>query len=118
MFISLEVLYYQMLGAKIKSNVVIDSRLLNIVNALRFSRDGTFNTYTQLAPGAVIPDGATYGPHVSSHDDPSPDLHVQYSGAAPPLSISAPTVYAQNAPHTHSASNAGFGFFLMEEIHI
>ncbi|KAH9945157.1 acetyl-CoA synthetase-like protein [Epithele typhae] len=110
----LEVLYYRMLGAKIGRDVVIDSRarlgecdLLTLHDGCRIDnalvrgfcveRDGCFrldpivvgrgatvNTYTQLAPGAVIPDGATYGPHASSHDDPSPDRHAQYNRAALP----------------------------------
>ncbi|KAH9923148.1 uncharacterized protein BXZ73DRAFT_103944 [Epithele typhae] len=41
------------------------------------------NTYTQLAPDTVIPDGTTA-----------------------PLSVSVPTASTQHAPHTHSASNA------------
>ncbi|KAI0673689.1 acetyl-CoA synthetase-like protein [Trametes maxima] len=100
---ALEAIYLRMLGAKIGKDVRIDSRaklaeydLLTLHDGCRIDnalvrgfcieRDGCFrldpivigrgatvNTYTQVAPGAVIPDGAVYGPHASSHDEPSPD---------------------------------------------
>ena len=95
----LEILYYRMLGARIGRDVIIDPEaklaeydLLTLHDGCRIDkslmrgfcveRDGCFrlepivigrgaivNTYTQLAPGAVVPDGATYGPHASSHDE-------------------------------------------------
>lgn len=98
---SLEKLYYRSLGAHIGNNVRIDKKarlgefdLLTLkdgcsidtalVRGFCVERDGYFrldnivvgrravvNTYTQLSPGADIPDGAVYGPHASSHDDPS-----------------------------------------------
>lgn len=98
---SLEKLYYRMLGAHIGSNVRIDKKAMlgeydlitlkdgcsvdtALVRGFCIERDGYFrldritvgrravvNTYTQLSPGANIPDGAVYGPHASSHDDPS-----------------------------------------------
>ncbi|CDO73079.1 hypothetical protein BN946_scf185007.g133 [Trametes cinnabarina] len=104
---SLEMMYLRMLGAKIGRDVRIDSRaklaefdLLTLHDGCRIDnalvrgfcveRDGCFrldpivigrgatvNTYTQVAPGAVIPDGAVYGPHASSHDEPSPDFLSQ-----------------------------------------
>ncbi|TBU54904.1 acetyl-CoA synthetase-like protein [Dichomitus squalens] len=111
---SLEIFYFRMLGARIGRDVIIDSKaklaefdLLTLHDGCRIDnalvrgfcveRDGCFrlepivigrgaivNTYTQLAPGAVVPDGATYGPHASSHDEPSPDSHAQYGRAAVP----------------------------------
>jgi hypothetical protein len=98
---SLEVLYYRMLGARIGKNVRIDknARLgefdlltlrdgccidASLIRGFCVERNGYFrldkivvgrraviNTYTQLSPGAVIPDGVVYGPHASSHDEPS-----------------------------------------------
>ncbi|PIL31438.1 transporter [Ganoderma sinense ZZ0214-1] len=109
---SLEILYYRMLGARVGRNVKIDPKaklaefdLLTLHDDCRIDnalvrgfcveRDGCFrlepivigrgavvNTYTQIAPGAAIPDGATYGPHASSHDEPSPDTHAQYGRGA------------------------------------
>ncbi|KAI0363536.1 acetyl-CoA synthetase-like protein [Pilatotrama ljubarskyi] len=100
---SLEILYLRLLGAKIGNDVHISSNaklgeydLLTLHDGCRIDnalvrgfcveRDGCFrldsivvgrgatiNTYTQVAPGAVIPDGAVYGPHASSHDEPSPN---------------------------------------------
>ncbi|KAI0639967.1 acetyl-CoA synthetase-like protein [Trametes polyzona] len=103
----LEVLYLRMLGAKIGKDVSIDSNaklaefdLLTLHDGCRIDnalvrgfcveRDGCFrldpivigrgatiNTYTQVAPGAMIPDGEVYGPHASSHDEPSPPFLAQ-----------------------------------------
>ena len=111
---SLEIIYYRMLGARIGKGVKIDPQaklaefdLLTLHDDCRIDnslirgfcveRDGCFrldpivigrgavvNTYTQIAPGAAIPDGATYGPHASSHDDPSPDTHAHYGRGAIP----------------------------------
>ncbi|KAF8997871.1 AMP-dependent synthetase and ligase [Cyathus striatus] len=50
-------------------------RLDNIV----IGRGTTINTYTQISPGAVIPDGLVYGPHASSHDAPSPPSFSAYN---------------------------------------
>ncbi|KAI0828951.1 acetyl-CoA synthetase-like protein [Trametes gibbosa] len=104
---SLEILYFRMMGAKIGRNVSIDSNAklaefdlltlhdgCHIDNALIrgfcveregcfrldpvvIGRGATVNTYTQVAPGAVIPDGEVYGPHASSHDEPSPPFLAQ-----------------------------------------
>ena len=127
---SLEIIYYRMLGARIGKDVQIDSKarlaeydLLTLHDGCRIDnalvrgfcveregcfrlepivigRGATVNTYTQLAPGAVIPDGATYGPHASSHDQPSPDGHAQYNRAAIPqphwalkLFVAAPIIF-------------------------
>ncbi|TFK88643.1 acetyl-CoA synthetase-like protein [Polyporus arcularius HHB13444] len=111
---SLEIIYYRLLGARIGRDVYIDPKaklaeydLLTLHDGCRIDnalvrgfcveregcfrlepivigRGATVNTYTQLAPGAVIPDGATYGPHASSHEQPSPDGHAQYNRAAIP----------------------------------
>ena len=111
---SLEIIYYRMLGARIGKDVQIDPKarlaefdLLTLHDGCRIDnalvrgfcveRDGRFrldrivvgrgatiNTYTQLAPGAVIPDGATYGPHASSHDQPSPDTLARSNRASIP----------------------------------
>ncbi|OJT04465.1 hypothetical protein TRAPUB_4735 [Trametes pubescens] len=108
---TLEVLYLRMMGATIGKNVSIDSRAklaeydlltlhdgCQIDNALVrgfcverggcfrldpivIGRGATVNTYTQVAPGAVIPDGAVFGPHASSHDEPSPDYLAQANRA-------------------------------------
>ncbi|OBZ77802.1 putative peroxisomal-coenzyme A synthetase [Grifola frondosa] len=102
----LEFLYFRALGAHIGENVRIDkSARLSELDLLTFKdgcrvdkavvrgfcieRDGYFrldpiiigrnaavNTYTQISPGAIVPDGAIYGPHASSHDEPSPDDYV------------------------------------------
>jgi hypothetical protein len=37
------------------------------------------NTFTQIAPGARIPNGAVYGPHVSSRDSPSPRSYAVFN---------------------------------------
>lgn len=42
-------------------------------------KNATINTYTQIAPGAIIPDGAVFGPHASSHEQPSPESFVKYN---------------------------------------
>ncbi|KAJ7262978.1 acetyl-CoA synthetase-like protein [Mycena rebaudengoi] len=106
---SLEILYYRFLGARIGKNVKIDTEAgLGEFDLLTFSdgcvvdnalirgfcveREGFFtldrvsigrhaviNTHTQIAPGAVIADGAVYGPHTSSHDAPSPEGFASYS---------------------------------------
>ncbi|KAJ7455806.1 acetyl-CoA synthetase-like protein [Mycena latifolia] len=106
---SLEILYYRLLGAHIGKNVIIDKQaklgeydLLTfgdgcvvdnaLIRGFCVEREGFFtldritvgryaviNTYTQISPGAVIPDGAVYGPHASSHDAPSPEGFAAYS---------------------------------------
>ncbi|KAF8998261.1 acetyl-CoA synthetase-like protein [Cyathus striatus] len=106
---SMEILYYRLLGAKIGKNVLIHNQarlrefdLLHIGDGCRIDaalvrgfcveRDGyfrldniiigrgvTINTYTQISPGAVIPDGLVYGPHASSHDAPSPPSFSAYN---------------------------------------
>ena len=106
---SLTVLYYRLLGAKIGANVSIDSKaklgeydLLTIHDGCRIDRshirpfcverEGFFrlqgitlgrcvviNTYTTIAPGACIPDSAVYGPHASSHDQPTPKSYAAYN---------------------------------------
>ncbi|KDQ51063.1 hypothetical protein JAAARDRAFT_140877 [Jaapia argillacea MUCL 33604] len=106
---SLELTYYRLLGAKIGKDVRIEKMaklgeydLLTIHDGARIDkallrgfcveRDGYFrldkivigkgavlNTYTQISPGAVIPDGAVYGPHASSYDDAVPESHSSYN---------------------------------------
>lgn len=46
---------------------------------IRIGKDVTINTYTQIAPGATLPDGTVFGPHASSHERPSPDSFVKYN---------------------------------------
>ncbi|KAJ6584019.1 acetyl-CoA synthetase-like protein [Mycena vulgaris] len=105
----LEIVYYRLLGARIGRNVKIDTDArLGEFDLLTFGdgctidnvsirgfcveREGIFtldkvtigqhaviNTYTQISPGAVIPDGAVYGPHASSHDAPSPGSFAAYA---------------------------------------
>ncbi|KAJ7124381.1 acetyl-CoA synthetase-like protein [Mycena epipterygia] len=106
---SLNVIYYQLLGARIGKNVTIDIEarlgefdLLTfgdgcvvdnaLIRGFCVEREGFFtldkviigryaiiNTYTQISPGAVIPDGAVYGPHASSYDVPAPEGFAAYS---------------------------------------
>jgi hypothetical protein len=103
---SLEILYYRLLGAHIGKGVTIDKQarlgeydLLTfgdgcvvdnaLIRGFCVEREGFFtldrisignyaiiNTYTQLSPGAKIPNNAVYGPHASSHDAPAPDEFV------------------------------------------
>ncbi|KAH9846200.1 acetyl-CoA synthetase-like protein [Lenzites betulinus] len=104
---ALEVLYLRLMGAKIGRGVAIDASatlaefdLLTLHDGCRIDnalvrgfcveregcfrldpvvigRGATVNTYTQVAPGAVIPDGEVYGPHASSHDPPAPPFLAQ-----------------------------------------
>ncbi|KAI0360304.1 acetyl-CoA synthetase-like protein [Trametes cingulata] len=103
----LEFLYYRLMGAHIGKNVKIEksARLAEfdllyfedgcridkaLVRGFCVERDGFFrldpvvvgrnaavNTYTNISPGAIIPEGAVYGPHSSSFDEPSPDDYNQ-----------------------------------------
>ncbi|EAU90635.2 AMP-dependent synthetase and ligase [Coprinopsis cinerea okayama7 len=103
------VLYYRLLGAKIGKDVQIDPSaqlgecdLLTLQDGCRIDaavvrgfcveRDrfirldrivigarAVLNTYTTIAPGAILPDGAVYGPHASSHDLPSPRSYAAYN---------------------------------------
>ncbi|KAJ7098543.1 AMP-dependent synthetase and ligase [Mycena belliarum] len=105
----LEVLYYRLLGARIGKNVqidkhaklgeydlltfgdgcVVDNALIRgfcveregffTLDRITVGRNAVINTYTQISPGAVIPDNAVYGPHASSHDTPSPESFSAYS---------------------------------------
>ncbi|OBZ79799.1 hypothetical protein A0H81_01490 [Grifola frondosa] len=127
---SLELLYYRLLGARIGRDVKIDKTatlgefdLLTLHDGCRIDkslvrgfcveRDGCFrlepivigrgaviNTYTNISPGAVIPDGAVYGPHASSYDEPSPSGHAKYNRAFVPTShwalkvfVAAPIIF-------------------------
>ncbi|KAJ7607839.1 acetyl-CoA synthetase-like protein [Mycena polygramma] len=106
---SLEILYYRLLGARIGRNVRIEKGaklgeydLLTFRDGCRVDtalirgfcveREGFFrldnvvigekaivNTFTQIAPGAVIGDGTVYGPHASSHDTPSPRSYAAFN---------------------------------------
>jgi hypothetical protein len=106
---SLEKLYYRMLGARIGKNVRIHKKAdlgefdlltlrdgccldASLVRGFCVERDGYFrldkivvgrkavvNTYTKISPGAVIADGQVYGPHASSHDDPSHKSSAAYN---------------------------------------
>lgn len=42
-------------------------------------KDSIINTYTQIAPGATIPDNTVWGPHSSSHEHPMPTDFVNYN---------------------------------------
>ena len=98
-----------MLGATIGKNVRIDKKArlgefdlltlrdgccidTSLVRGFCVERDGYFrldkivvgrrafvNTFTQLSPGAIIPDGAVYGPHASSYDEPSHKSSAAYN---------------------------------------
>ncbi|KAI9061574.1 acetyl-CoA synthetase-like protein [Trametes sanguinea] len=104
---TLEFLYFRLMGAHIGKDVKIDksARLAEfdllyfedgcridraLVRGFCVERDGFFrldpvvvgrnaavNTYTNISPGAIIPEGAVYGPHSSSFDEPSPDDYNQ-----------------------------------------
>ncbi|KAJ7753545.1 acetyl-CoA synthetase-like protein [Mycena metata] len=106
---SLEILYYRLLGAHIGKGVkidkhaklgefdlltfndgcVIDNALIRgfcveregffTLDTVSIGRYATVNTYTQIAPGASIPDGAVYGPHASSYDPSAPQAFSAYS---------------------------------------
>lgn len=101
----MEKLYYRLLGAKIGKDVRIENsaRLLEVdlieigdgahidkalvrgfcveregyfrLNRVTIGRGAVLNSYTQIAPGAVIPEVTVYGPHSSSHEAPSPQSH-------------------------------------------
>jgi len=105
----LTILYYRLLGAKIGTNVSIDPKarlgeydLLTIHDGCRIDRshirpfcverEGLFrlqsitlgrcvviNTYTSIAPGACISDSTVYGPHASSHDQPTSKSYAAYN---------------------------------------
>ncbi|KAK0214939.1 acetyl-CoA synthetase-like protein [Armillaria fumosa] len=106
---ALEKLYFRLLGAHIGKNVHIAHKaklgeydLIRLEDGCRLDtalirgfcveRDGQFrldniiigknavvNTYTQVAPGAHIPDGAVYGPHSSSNEAPSPPEYAAFN---------------------------------------
>jgi hypothetical protein len=46
---------------------------------IEIGRNAIINTYTQIAPGAQIPDGSVWGPHASSHEHSSPSEFVKYN---------------------------------------
>jgi hypothetical protein len=46
------------------------------LDRITIGRKAVVNTYTQIAPGAIIKEGTVYGPHASSHDQPSPKSFV------------------------------------------
>lgn len=105
-------LYCRLLGARVGKNVWIDNTaslgefdLLTfedgcrvdkaLVRGFAVERNGHFrlapiligrnaviNTFTQVAPGARIPDSAVFGPHASSHEQPSPPSFMQYNRTA------------------------------------
>ncbi|KAJ7140577.1 acetyl-CoA synthetase-like protein [Mycena crocata] len=105
----LELLYFRLLGARIGKNVkiskeatlgefdlitlgdgcVVDSASIRgfcveregffTLDKVVVGRSAVINTYTQISPGAVIPDGAVYGPHASSYDAPSPEGFATYN---------------------------------------
>jgi carbonic anhydrase/acetyltransferase-like protein (isoleucine patch superfamily) len=49
------------------------------LDRIRIGARATVNTYTQLAPGAIIGDDEVFGPHSSSHDEPSPRSYQIYN---------------------------------------
>ncbi|KAF7353532.1 Acetyl-CoA synthetase-like protein [Mycena sanguinolenta] len=106
---SLEILYYRLLGARIGKGVRISKHArLGEYDLLTFSdgcvvdkalirgfcveREGFFtldrisigkyamvNTYTQISPGAAVPDGSVFGPHASSYDASAPESFTAYN---------------------------------------
>ena len=106
---SLRILYFKMLGARIGKGVLLSDNVelgevdlitlgdgckidhskirgfcverdgLFRLNRVNIGREAVINTYTVIAPGSSIPDAAVYGPHASSHDDPSPPSYAAYN---------------------------------------
>ncbi|KAF9563625.1 acetyl-CoA synthetase-like protein [Agrocybe pediades] len=106
---SLILLYYRLLGARIGRDVHLEenARLFEadlvtledgcridatVLRGFSVERDGCFrlapvsigrkafvNSYTNISPGAHIPDGVVYGPHASSYDEPSPKSYAAYN---------------------------------------
>ncbi|KAJ3968881.1 acetyl-CoA synthetase-like protein [Lentinula raphanica] len=102
-------LYYRLLGARIGKDVSISKHaqlgefdLLTLEDGCRVDtslvrgfcveREGCFrlepitigrraviNSYTQISPGAEIPEGTVYGPHASSHESSSPPSFAAYN---------------------------------------
>ncbi|KAF7353378.1 Peroxisomal-coenzyme a synthetase [Mycena sanguinolenta] len=111
---SLEILYYRLLGAHIGKGVriskharlgeydlltfgdgcVVDNALIRgfcverdglfTLDRISIGRFATVNTYTQISPGAVIPDGSVYGPHASSYDAAAPERFAAYNKSVIP----------------------------------
>ena len=111
---ALERIYFQLLGGRIGKNVQVskltrfgEHDLLDLgdncqidkalVRGFCVERDGYFrlgrisigndvviNTYTQIAPDTEIPDGQVFGPHASSHEEPSDPSFAMYNCAAIP----------------------------------
>ena len=108
-------MYYRLLGAKIGRDVHLDGQmrlyecdLLTLQDRCRLhaqtlsgfcvERDGYFrlapvtigteavvNAYTNISPGAKIADGAVYGPHASSYEDPSGKSYAAYNRSLPSI---------------------------------
>ncbi|KAF5338042.1 hypothetical protein D9758_014244 [Tetrapyrgos nigripes] len=106
---SLTKLYYRLLGASIGSNVTIERNarlgefdLLTLEDGCRIDkalirgfcveregmirlapvvigRKAVINTYTQISPGAIVPENTVYGPHSSSLEQPSPQKFAAYN---------------------------------------
>ena len=106
---SLMKIYYRLLGARIGRDVHIDERMrlyecdlltlqdgsrleARTLSGFRVERDGYFrlapvtigtesvvNAYTNISPGAKIADGAVYGPHASSYENPSEKSYASYN---------------------------------------
>jgi hypothetical protein len=130
---ALETMYARLLGANIGQNVYIDKSaqlgehdLITIEDGARIDkalirgfcveRDGymrlerihigrkaVINTFTQIAPGAFIPDGKVYGPHASSHEGPSPKFFANYNRTLalelhwfPKVFVAWPIIFAVN----------------------
>ncbi|KAJ7246783.1 acetyl-CoA synthetase-like protein [Mycena haematopus] len=111
---SLEILYYRLLGARVGKGVkiskharlseydlltfgdgcIVDNALIRgfcveregffTLDRISIGRYATVNTYTQISPGAVVPDNSVYGPHASSHDSPSPQRFAAYNNSIIP----------------------------------
>ncbi|KAJ6465007.1 acetyl-CoA synthetase-like protein [Mycena sanguinolenta] len=111
---SLEILYYRLLGARIGKGVriskharlgeydlltfgdgcVVDNALIRgfcveregffTLDRISIGRYAIVNTYTQISPGAVVPDCSVYGPHASSYDAASPQTFAAYNKSVIP----------------------------------
>ena len=63
----------QVRGFRVERNGFFSLDYINI------GRRAIINTYTVISPGADVHDGTVYGPHASSHNEPSPPSYAAYN---------------------------------------
>jgi acetyltransferase-like isoleucine patch superfamily enzyme len=49
------------------------------LDPIQLGRGSVINTYTQVIPGAVVDDGAVYGPHASTNEGPSAPEYAMFN---------------------------------------